>query len=164
MPKLSLNQKAVNNYFFKNLTPLKYEQINNQKKLSEIIEINYSEEFKKILFGTITKDELEKYVQMIKSIPKGTVSNETKIMYKKLKNELQQKHNMKINISPKVDSKTQRRVQCSIPHVDELFTEYPQFMLSKTTDNSIRGIQITPIIDSTKRTRNSVKSIKLVVD
>jgi hypothetical protein len=143
---------------------IRYIQINNQKKISEIIEINYSEEFKNILFGTVTRDVLENYVQIIKTIPNGTVSNETKIMYKKLKNELQQKYNMKINISPKVDSKNQRRVQCSIPKIDTLFTQYSQFILSKTTENIIRGIQITPFIDSTKRTRNSVKSVKQAVD
>jgi hypothetical protein len=121
--------------------------------IQEIIEINYSNELKNILFGTVTRDVLENYVQMVKKIPIGKVSDENKCIYKKEKKELQQKYNMKINISPKIDSKNQRRVQCSITKMDTLFADYPQFILSRTTTNCIRGKLITSVIDSGKRIR-----------
>lgn len=133
---------------------LKYKQINNTKQINEILEINYSEEFKDILFGSVTKDVLENYVQYVKNIPSGNACNEIKNSYKKLKKEIQEKHNMQINISPKVDSKNQRRVQCSIPNFDKLLMKYPKFLISKTCGCLIRGIAITPIIESVKRIRN----------
>lgn len=139
---------------------IRYNQQKDQKMIREIIEINYSNELKNILFGTITRDILENYVQMVKKIPSGKVSDEDKRIYKKEKKELQQKYNMKINISPKIDSKNQRRVQCSITKLDELFEDYPQFILSRTTSNCIRGKLITSVIDSGKRKRNEKEKCK----
>ena len=135
---------------------IRYIQINNTKKITEIIEINYTEELRNILFGTITREILENYVQFIKDIPNGVVTTETKKKYITMKNNMQKIYNMKINISPKVDSKSQRRVQCSIPKINELFIEFPQFIISKTNENYVRGIQITPIIESIKRIRHHI--------
>ena len=99
---------------------VRYKQVKNEKIIKEILEVNYSEELKEILFGSITREILESYVQLIKDIPNGKPCPEQKIVYLKEKNELQQKYNMKINISPKVDSAVQRRVQCSIPNINQL--------------------------------------------
>lgn len=136
---------------------VRYNQTINQKEITEIIEINYSEELKQILFGSATRDVLDGYVQLVKNIPKGTASTETKNIYKVRKNEIQGEHNMRINISPKVDSNNQRRVQCSIPKIDELFEEYPQFIISRTNEPKVRGIQLTSIIASNKRQRHKNK-------
>jgi hypothetical protein len=133
---------------------VRYEQINNKKKIKEIIEINYSDEMRNILFGSVTTDILNEYVQLIKNIPNGTVTEAIKKNYKEQKNKIQETYNMKINISPKVDSKKQRRVQCSITKIDKLLEEYPQFIISRTTEPIIRGIHLTSIIDSDKRVRN----------
>jgi hypothetical protein len=133
---------------------VRYEQINNKKKIKEIIEINYSDEMRNILFGSVTPDILNEYVQLIKNIPNGTVTEAIKKNYKEQKNKIQETYNMKINISPKVDSKKQRRVQCSITKIDKLLEEYPQFIISRTTEPIIRGIHLTSIIDSDKRVRN----------
>lgn len=133
-----------------------YKQKTNSKQINEIIEINYTEELRNILFGTISRDILEKFATYIKSIPSGNVEKKTKQNYIILKNQLQQKFNMKINISPKVDSKSQRRVQCSIPKIQELFTLYPQFIISRTYNSKIRGVNITNEIPSEKRVRNKI--------
>lgn len=133
---------------------VRYEQINNKKRIKEIIEINYSDEMRNILFGSVTTDILNEYVQLIKNIPNGTVTEAIKKNYKEQKNKIQETYNMKINISPKVDSKKQRRVQCSITKIDKLLEEYPQFIISRTTEPIIRGIHLTSIIDSDKRVRN----------
>lgn len=61
---------------------------------------------------------------------------------------------MRINISPKVDSHKQRRVQCSIPKINKLFEDYPEFIISKTTESVVRGILITNEIQSGPRNRN----------
>ena len=143
---------------------VKYKQINNTKQINEILEIDYSDEFKDILFGSVTKDVLENYVQFVKNIPFGNACNEIKNTYKKLKKEIQEKYNMQINISPKVDSKNQRRVQCSIPNFDKLLVKYPKFLISKTCGSLIRGIVITPIIESVKRVRNKKVKMKETVN
>ena len=143
---------------------ISYKQTNNHKTILEIIEINYTEELRDILFGTITREILEEYVEQIKQIPTGSVSSECKKEYITCKNELQKKYNMKINISPKVDSKKQRRVQCSIPNFDKLFAENPEFIISRTTDNSIRGVQITQQIVSTKRIRKKTQTTDINVN
>ena len=132
---------------------IRYDQIDDTKQIKEIIEIDYTSELRSYLFGSITEDILTNYVNTIKIIPHGPVSNEIKEMYKKTKNQLQKDYNMKINISPKVDSKSQRRVQCSIPKVDELTTQFPHVVISRTKEPIIRGITITKIIKSLARKR-----------
>lgn len=138
---------------------VRYEQTINQKKIKEVIEINYSDEMKHVLFGSATRAVLDEYVQLVKNIPNGSASEETKKIYKAQKNKIQKEHNMRINISPKVDSKNQRRVQCSIPKIDTLFKEYPQFIISKTNEPKVRDFQLTSIIDSNKRKRNKKELI-----
>lgn len=127
-----------------------YKQVGDYKKIVEILEINYTEELRNILFGTITIEILNEYITFIKSIPNGKVSADTKKLYKKMKKDLQINHGMKINISPKVDSKNQRRVQCSIPNISAI---HPSFIISKTTEPVIRNIYIEPQILSGRRKR-----------
>lgn len=137
---------------------VRYRQIDFQKKITKIIELNYNEELRNYLFGSISEEILTNYVKAIKSIPKGNVCKEIKNTYKSLKIELQKKYNMNINISPKVDSKSQRRVQCSIKNVDELFEIFPKNIISVSSEPVIRGVRITGIINSNPRIRN--KQIK----
>ena len=132
---------------------IRYSQLNNQKKINEIIEINYNLELRNYLFGSITEDILTNYVNLIKAIPNGPVNTEVKQTYKKLKTQLQNEYNMSINISPKVDSKTQRRVQCSIPKVNEVLIKFPQNIISRTNKPIIKGIEITSCINSEPRKR-----------
>ena len=61
---------------------------------------------------------------------------------------------MFINISPKVDSKSQRRVQCSIPKIEKVFEMFPDIVISRTTVPIVRNVQITSKIQSTSRVRN----------
>jgi hypothetical protein len=133
---------------------IRYIQKASQKEIKQIIEINYNEELRNYLFGTITEEILTNYVNFIKNIPKGNVSEEIKKTYKKLKIQLQKTHNMNINISPKVDSKAQRRVQCSITKIDELLKKFSQNIISQSSHAIIRGIAITCCINSEPRKRN----------
>lgn len=137
---------------------IRYKQIGEQKKIYEILELDYNEKLRKILFGDIPKAVLYGYVNFIKSIENGVVSDEIKKQYKVCKQKMQKEYNMYINISPKVDSKNQRRVQCSIPKIDELLEAYPEFIISRNTEAIIRGVQITSTIESGKRKRNPKQS------
>jgi hypothetical protein len=62
---------------------------------------------------------------------------------------------MKINISPKVDSKSQRRVQCSIPKIDTILELFPNNIISRSSEHIIRNVKITGNITSGPRQRNS---------
>jgi hypothetical protein len=132
---------------------IRYSQKGAFKHIKEIIEINYCQELRDYLFGTISEEELKEYASIIKAIPKGLVADEIKTAYKTRKNELQNFHNMKINISPKVDSGSQRRVQCSIPKVEQLLDRFPEFVISRTSNVVIRGENISAQIQSAARTR-----------
>lgn len=132
---------------------IRYNQIGEQKKIYEILELDYNIKLRNILFGDIPKSVLYGYVNFIKSIQNGAVSDEIKIQYKDCKQKIQKAYKMYINISPKVDSKNQRRVQCSIPKIDELLKQYPEFIISRNTEAIVRGVQITSTIQSGKRKR-----------
>jgi len=133
---------------------LRYKQVENKKILSEILEIDYNSKLRDILFGNIPKKMLENYVNLIKNIPPGSVPEETKNNYKNCKTKMQSEFNMKINISPKVDSHNQRRVQCSIPKLDQLLEVYPEFVISRTNQPIVRGVSITKEIESGPRIRH----------
>jgi len=133
---------------------LRYKQNENRKILHEILEIDYNSKLRDILFGTIPKKMIEGYVNYIKNIPHGKVSEEIKKKYKDCKKRMQTEFNMRINISPKVDSHSQRRVQCSIPKLDELLEKYPEFLISRTMEPIVRGILITKEIESGPRIRH----------
>jgi len=137
-----------------------YKQINASTKcIYKIYDINYNNDFHNLLFGNITIDEINNYVNKVKKIPHGKIKDKSYIADKK---ELQKKYNMKINISPKVDSKTQRRVQCSIPNFIKLLEENPQYIknIYNLADNKIlyRNVEIEPTINSYKRKRNILLS------
>jgi len=83
---------------------IRYAQKENQKIIKNIIEIDYNEELRNYLFGTVTEEILTDYVNTIKSIPKGPVNEDIKKTYKTIKTELQNLYKMNINISPKVDN------------------------------------------------------------
>jgi hypothetical protein len=133
---------------------VRYTQDSGEKRIREIVEMDYSEELKRLLFGTITRQELEEYVALICAIPSGHVSNIVRKEYLIKKKELQETHQMRIQLSPKVDSKGQRRVQCAIPHLDTFWEEFPQCILAKTTDQ-VRGIPITTTYASPPRIRKA---------
>ena len=80
-----------------------------------------------------------------------------------MKQELQARHNMFINISPKVDSKSQRRVQCSIPKMHELFARFPCHILSRSDKALVKNVEISAMITSTKRIRNKKIAIPLAI-
>ena len=137
---------------------IRYEQKSDTKCVKEIIEIAYTSQLRDHLFGTITLEVLQQYVDFVKAIPSGPVAEEIKKEYKFKKNTLQKDYNMAINISPKVDSKSQRRVQCSIPKINELLAQFPEIIISRTSEPIVRQVHISAQIKSEPRVRN--KKIK----
>jgi hypothetical protein len=139
---------------------IRYVQTPDTKCIKEIIEIAYTSWLRDHLFGTISGEVLQQYVDFIKAIPSGPVAEEIKREYKQKKIALQNTCNMRINISPKVDSGSQRRVQCSIPKVDQLLEQFPEIVRSRTTEPVIRNVPIIKEIQSAARVRNKNKNKK----
>lgn len=135
---------------------IKYYQINRKKKIEKIYEIDYNKDMFEILFGNLPKQEIQTYIEKIKNIPKN-INNEEAKKYFDYINErdiLKNKYNQKILINPKVDSKLQRRVQCSIPNFYNLLKEFIIYESSIEKPNRIRNKEIPLYIISGKRKRN----------
>jgi hypothetical protein len=129
-----------------------YSQIQSQRKIKEIIEIKFNSELKTLLFGLTKEEEIKNVQKYIKEIPQGSTSSEIKKTYKKMTKDLKKGL---ITFNAKVDSKNQRRLQCSIS-VNTLLS-YPQFIISKNKD-ILREIKIEDTYNFPKRIRN--KKIK----
>lgn len=135
---------------------VKYLQIEDSKEIECIYEIDYNSEMHRYLFGTITYQELENYIENIKKIPKNIKGQEAKEIfdYLKEKEQLQTLYNMNIMINPKVDS-SQTRVQCSISNFQEKLKEFITYnsLRDCNQSNIIRLKEIPKLIDSPKRKR-----------
>jgi hypothetical protein len=141
------------NFIEKNtIIVVKYEQCDDTKKIKIIYEIDYCKDLHKKLFGNVTYQILEEYVNNVKKIPRKTSGDDAKIIYDYLnmKNKIKKDYNMMINISPKVDSK-QSRVQCSLPKFEELCKDFIKYT---STECIIRSNKIFDSIISGERNRN----------
>jgi len=132
---------------------IKYQQKNNKKIIKQIFEIDYNEKCHKKLFGNCPFDKIKAYVEYIKSIPKGKVDKETRLKYKTEKKQIQEEYKCIIKINPKVDSKTQRRVQCSIPDFENTLKEFITYKSTFENPNVIRNKTIPTSIISSRRIR-----------
>ena len=61
---------------------------------------------------------------------------------------------MLIRISPKVDSKSQRRVQCSIPNFENILQEFIKYKSNDEKPNLLRNVLLEKSIKSQVRSRN----------
>ena len=143
------------NYNFININTMmiiNYEQIDDFKHIKTIYEVNYCKDLHKILFGNVTYQVLENYVNNVKKIPKKISGDNAKNIFEYLteKQKIQKEYNMKINISPKVDSK-QSRVQCSIPKFKELCKDY---IIYQSNNCIIREKEIFKSFKSSSRIRH----------
>ena len=132
---------------------VRYKQSGDYKCIKEVLEIDYTPALRDYLFGTATIADIQEYVDHVRSIGPGQVSAETKKEYKMLKKSLELKHGMRASINPKVDSKRQRRVQCSVG-VDRLMKEVPWCVVSRVEQAHVRGVQIDERIHSPRRSKN----------
>ena len=91
-----------------------YSQVGDNKVFYSEYTFYIRPEHESILWGRMNYNQLAEYVDYIKNIPAGKeAQQETKIERTVLKNCIEDK-NALVKIHPKVDSKKQRRVQCSV--------------------------------------------------
>ena len=112
----------------------------------------------RILFGDVTEEELKALVQLMRQIPPGPVSTSAKAAVHAEKTRLNQKSGI-IRFNPKMDSKSQRRLQCSIPHLSAALAAHPEMLISSSAEPLVRGSAIPATIESGPRVRNSAQPI-----
>jgi len=144
---------------------LKYKQIGNKKKIARIYEYNFNTQMYDHLFGKNwckeEQDLLHKYVLKVKSIPKKVARSEIREYYNysngddinKLRSIIKNKGGH-ITINPKVDTKSQRRVQCSIGNFTKVLERFKTYASPIANVNMIRGSLIINEIDSAPRIKS----------
>lgn len=134
------------------LTVLFYQQDGDKKKLKEVYQVDLTDS-RVLLFGTATKEDLQAYVASVKAIPHGESSAEVRKAYKSGAADLNSRMGF-LQVRPKVDSKSQRRVQCSFPDFQAFCTAHPGRVKSKIIDGMLHGHQLPLEISSGRRLRH----------
>ena len=102
-----------------------YSQVGDNKVFYSEYTFYIRPEHESILWGRMNYNQLAEYVNYIKNIPAGKeAQQETKTERTVLKNCIEDK-NALVKIHPKVDSKKQRRVQCSVKMSDLIKARIP---------------------------------------
>lgn len=138
------------------LTVLFYQQEGNTKKLTTVYQVDLTDSLTE-LFGTITKEQLEGYVVSVKAIPHGPPTPEARAAYKNRAASLNEFMGF-LQVRPKVDSKSQRRVQCSFPDFKAFCETNPHRVKAKIENGILHGYQLPLEIDSGRRLRSKNQS------
>ena len=97
-----------------NLIVGQYDQVGDSKVFHTEYEFYITPADYGMLWGKMKKEHIDAFVGYVKSIPKGKeAQQETKLARKVFKEEIEDKQAL-YTINAKVDSKSQRRVQCSL--------------------------------------------------
>lgn len=96
-----------------------YTQHNNNKVFHTEYEFYITPEDYSKLWGTMTYESVKTFVDFVKNIPNGKEGQKNTLKDRKILQEQIQCKNSLMKINPKVDSKNQRRVQCSFK-LDEM--------------------------------------------
>ena len=135
---------------------LHYKQEAGIKKVASITEVNLTNS-REELFGTLTRDQIEELDKAVKSIPKGRrITEDERNRIYSLQESLQAQSGA-IYLNIKIDSKSQRRLQCSFNHFERFIEKYPQRIVAKSNTHEFRGGAITPEIPSGRRVFNKKK-------
>lgn len=131
------------------------DDINNIKKISSIIEINLTSSHK-LLFGDLTRSQLEELDKAVKSVPqkRKPTDEEYNKMYS-IRNKLQVLSNA-IHLDIKCNS-TQSRLQCSFNSFQKFIENNPSKVIAKSNTNEFRGGHISLEIKSSRRVFKSKK-------
>lgn len=135
-----------------------YKQTIN-KNITRILELSYDKKMHDILFGSVTRETLLEYVELVKAIPRGHVTAKQRQYLLQKKKDIENENGMFIQISPKIDNKNQRRVQCRIRNINELIKMIPSSLKSMSMDGNIRGVKIDGEIKMSVRTRSTRHTI-----
>ncbi len=119
----------------------RYEQKGDVRAISEVVEISLTPEVMETLFGKVTREQIEALDTYVKSIPRNGRTVEHQVTYKKMAKEIQATSGGWISYAPKVDSKTQRRLQCSIRNLDG-FLKKCEGNVKRAPGCCVRGVEL----------------------
>jgi hypothetical protein len=131
---------------------IQYTQQGGQKVLKSVLEVDLTGA-REELFGSLTLAEVVGFHEELKKIPHGQVQNKD---YLKHSAELNTKSKHLV-LRPKVDSKSQRRLQCSFTNIDAFCAAYPERLLYKNTEGLFKGVQLMKTLESGRRVRHPKK-------
>ena len=124
----------------------KYVQEDDQtKRVTNTTILKIDQSFLDLLFGRATIDQIHELVNFIKNIPRGR--RQTPNEKERIKTIKKSIPTGIIRLNPKIDSRQQRRLQCSFNMKD-----LKDFESIKGT--AWRNLTIDPVINSPRRTRN----------
>ena len=134
------------------LTVIKYQQRGPWKYVTSIYQLDISGMLKDF-FGDISYEEVENLDQIIKNIPPGRFDKtQKKQMYGNLQRGLQNKSGI-MTLNPKVDSKSQRRLQCSF-NITKFLNRFGGKCIFHGEGNKFYESYISSKVRSDKRTFN----------
>jgi len=121
----------------------------NQKKVANIIEIDLTNS-RDLLFGTLTRSQIEDLDKAVKSVPQKRKPTEEE--YKKMYSirDSMQELSGAIHLDIKCNS-TQSRLQCSFNHFQQFIEKNPSKIIAKSDTNEFRGGSISSHIASSRR-------------
>ena len=122
---------------------------NNTKKIKTITEVDLTDS-RKLLFGALTRSQIEKLDKAVKSVPhkRKPTEEEYRKMYA-LRDSLQ-KISGAIHLDIKCNS-TQSRLQCSFNRFQQFIDKNPKKIIAKSNTNEFRGGTISSQITSSRR-------------
>jgi hypothetical protein len=129
---------------------LYYKQEAGIKKVASITELNLTNS-REELFGSLTRGQIEELDKAVKSIPKGRrITEEERNRIYSLQESLHAQSGA-IYMNIKIDSKKQRRLQCSFNKFQQFVEKNPQRIIAQSNTHEFRGGAITPEILSGRR-------------
>ena len=122
---------------------------NNTKKITTITEVDLTDSHD-LLFGTLTRSQIEELDKVVKSVPQKRKPTEEEYnkMYS-LRDSLQ-KLSGAIHLDIKCNS-TQSRLQCSFNRFQQFVEKNPAKLVAKSNTNEFRGGTISSQITSSRR-------------
>lgn len=129
---------------------IRYEQTATTKKLKSITEVDLTNSVT-LLFGDTTLAQIEELVAYVKSIPHNGRTPEHQANYKRMAAALKKGL---ISYAPKVDSKTQRRVQGHFSKFRKFVLDNPSRLIAESDGCQFRGGTVKAEIVSPRRVRN----------
>jgi hypothetical protein len=125
------------------------DDVRNVKILKSIVEVDITSS-RELLFGTVTRSEIEDLDRQVKTVPqkRKPTEDEYDTMYA-MRDALHTKTSA-IHLDIKCNS-TQSRLQCSFNHFQAFLNENPTRILMRSDTPEFRGRSIAPEISSGRR-------------
>jgi len=128
----------------------KQDDLRKVKMVKTIVEIDLTSS-RELLFGTVSREQLEELVTTVKMVPqKRKPTNEEHERMYGLRDEIHARMGCMIHLDIKCNS-TQSRVQCSLNRFREFVQKYPERVIAQSDTNEFRGGSISLEIASSRR-------------